>query len=463
MTPEITSQPTRNDERQSIQYAKQSLANGDPEASITAEIVQSFYPGHPAQGYDYARYILAEAKFALSQETAINKEHPNMNQKTDRNNNENGKNNGAHPNNDDQYKRDWAYAVRALQKGDMPEKVIKDMAAFRKDLPDAQKYAETTVTKAQQHLQVRDELAKATPEKPPQEPNYSALDKALQQTSHLEVARHLYQDGANREIVTEFLKRDHRLGEKKADSLAREAEGRVFAERDLSYAVRARERGEGDEKIVPKIAEYRQNLIENPHDYARAILTAADAVREAERLQLNNSTTQQVAAAEQQYRRDLQYAVLQLDHRTPDQVRVDLAERRPEKAYESVKFHIHGEPAHSYSIAVTEQAQKIRQVTEQGRSLEDTLDVAERDFSRHLQQTINQREAGQSSDQIIKSLTERPGATEHYAQAVLNQAHTIQEHQRQTSVRPEMARDALQHAAPAHERTPIKAVAAVER
>ena len=459
MASQINSRPTSENERQSIQYAKQSLANGEPEAKIRAEIVQSFYPGHPAQGYDYARYILAEARFALNQETLTHKEQSNMSQG---NNNRNATDNRN--NNNEQYKRDWAYGVRALEKGDAPEKVIKDMAAFRKDLPDPQKYAETTVAKIQQHLQVRDELAKATSEKSAQLPNYAALDKSLQQTSRLEIARHLYQDGANRESVAEFLKRDHRLGEKRADSIAKEAQTRFFAERDLDYAVRARERGEGDDRIIPKIAEYRQSQVDNPHDYARAILTAADAVREAERHQPNNSlANRQISAAQQQYRRDLQFAVFQLENRNPDQVRLNISERRPEKAYQSLSFHIHGDPSHSYATALTEQAEKIRQVTEQGRGLDATLDVAERDFGCHLQQALNQREAGQSSDQIIKSFTQHSGSTEHYARAVLNQAHTIQEHERQMSIRPEMARDALEHPAPAQERAPAKAVATVER
>jgi hypothetical protein len=60
--------------------------------------------------------------------------------------------------NPDQYKRDWAYAARALSKGEAPEKVVQAMAAFRKDLPDPQKYAESTVTKIQQFFEVQAEL-----------------------------------------------------------------------------------------------------------------------------------------------------------------------------------------------------------------------------------------------------------------------------------------------------------------
>jgi hypothetical protein len=47
-----------------------------------------------------------------------------------------------------QSERDWAYAKRALARGENPESVIQAMAAFRTDKPDPQYYARHTVTKA---------------------------------------------------------------------------------------------------------------------------------------------------------------------------------------------------------------------------------------------------------------------------------------------------------------------------
>ena len=70
-----------------------------------------------------------------------------------------------------------------------------------------------------------------------------------------------------------------------------------------------------------------------------------------------------------------------------------ISERHPEKAYEPLSYRVHGKPAHNYAVAVTEQAEKIREVTDGGRSLEETLDVAEREFGRHLRQAMNLREA----------------------------------------------------------------------
>jgi len=47
-----------------------------------------------------------------------------------------------------QSERDWAYAKRALARGEEPEAVIQAMATFRSDKPDPQYYARHTVTKA---------------------------------------------------------------------------------------------------------------------------------------------------------------------------------------------------------------------------------------------------------------------------------------------------------------------------
>jgi hypothetical protein len=59
-----------------------------------------------------------------------------------------------------QSERDWAYAKRALTRGEDPQQVIQAIAAFRTDKPNPQYYAEHTVQKArssvdQQSRQVR--------------------------------------------------------------------------------------------------------------------------------------------------------------------------------------------------------------------------------------------------------------------------------------------------------------------
>lgn len=55
-----------------------------------------------------------------------------------------------------QSERDWAYANRALARGDDPELVIQRIADYRSDdKADPDYYAQLTVAKAQAHLQSR--------------------------------------------------------------------------------------------------------------------------------------------------------------------------------------------------------------------------------------------------------------------------------------------------------------------
>jgi DNA primase RepB-like protein len=61
---------------------------------------------------------------------------------------------GSHlpPGHRSQSERDWAYAMRALARGDNPEIVIQRIADYRDDKADPEYYARLTVTKAQTHL-----------------------------------------------------------------------------------------------------------------------------------------------------------------------------------------------------------------------------------------------------------------------------------------------------------------------
>jgi len=365
--------------------------------------------------------------------------------------------------NSDQYKRDWAYAARALQKGETPEKVVQNMAGFRKDLDNPQEYAEKTVAKVQSHLEVQKELSTDLPARELSQEAIDSLDKSLKQVSKFDIARRLYDDGADRPAVTQSLQQDHRLSKKEAGSVAKEAELRFVAERDLNYAIRARGRGEADDQIIPKIAEYRQGKIDDPQSYARAIVDAADQVREAEReVSIKPMLQQRMEAVQQQYRRDLHHAVFQLENRSHSDVTQEIHERRPEKAYDSPSFRLHGQPDPSYAVAVVQQAERIREVTNGGRKLEDTLDVAQREFARHIQEAVNYRDAGKSRNDVINDLSQ--GTQEFYARAVVNQAESIRDYQRELSVRPEMARGAVERTAGHNSKSVERsAVATVER
>jgi len=365
----------------------------------------------------------------------------------------------------DQYKKDWAYAARALQKGQSPEKVIGAMAAFRKDLTDSQQYAEKTVAKVQDYLKLQQELGADLPAMELTKEIKDSLDNSLKHISKVEVGRRLYEDGADRDSVTKSLQQDHRLGKKEAVTIAKDAETRFFSERDLNYAIRARERGDSDDRIIPKIAEYREGKVENPQAYARSIVEAADIVRDAERdVSIAPMTQQGMDAVQQQYGRDLHHAVLQLEHRSHTDVTLEIHERHPEKAYDSPSFRLQGQPDPSYAVAVVHQAQKVREMTDQGRSLEDTLDVAAREFRRQVSDAVSARERGESRSQIIEKMCEGAPGQEFYARTVVNHAESIREHRRELSVRPEMARAAVEYAMTRPGATPERtAASAMER
>src|SRR5260370_39482576 len=250
-----------------IACAKEALARGESETKVISYLAQQF-PNDPVNGQNYARYILAKTRLAVEQEqVAGTNNQPLMEQSCMKNQNDNSRTYSF-----DQYKRDWAYAARALQKGQAPEKVIGAMAAFRKDLTDSQQYAEKTVAKVQDYLKLQQDLGSDLPPLKLTTEITNSSENSLKQISKVEVARRLYDDGADRESVTKSLQQDHRLGKKEAVNIAKDAETRFFSERDLNYAIRARERGDSDERIVPKIAEYREGKSENPQAYARSIV-----------------------------------------------------------------------------------------------------------------------------------------------------------------------------------------------
>jgi hypothetical protein len=71
-----------------------------------------------------------------------------------------------------QSERDWAYAMRALSRGDNPETVIQRIADFRADdKPNPEYYARLTVTKAQDTLDQRAESSRTEPLPAPESQN----------------------------------------------------------------------------------------------------------------------------------------------------------------------------------------------------------------------------------------------------------------------------------------------------
>jgi hypothetical protein len=191
---------------------------------------------------------------------------------------------------------------------------------------------------------------------------------------------------------------------------------------------------------------------------------AADQTRETERgTSASPAIEQRIQSAHEQYRRDLQCAVFQLESQPRDQVRLEIAERRPERAYDSPSFRLHGQPDPSYAVAVVQQAEKARELTDKGRSLEQVLDAAQHRFGGHLREALNAREATKPRSEVIDRISQSVPVQEFYARAVVNQAESIREQKREMSIRPEMARAVIEQSRPAPEQEIARTTATVER
>jgi hypothetical protein len=144
-------------------------------------------------------------------------------------------------------------------------------------------------------------------------------------------------------------------------------------------------------------------------------------------------------------------------------VRLEITERRPERAHDSPSFRLHGQPDPSYSIAIVQQAEQVRELTEKGRGLEQVLDAAQNQFAGDVREALNAREATKPRSEVIDRISQGAPAQEFYARAVVNQADSIREQRREMSVRPEMARGAIEQSRTAPELTLARAAATVER
>jgi hypothetical protein len=81
-----------------------------------------------------------------------------------------------------------------------------------------------------------------------------------------------------------------------------------------------------------------------------------------------------------------------------------------------------------------------------------------------LREALNAREATKPRSELIDRISQGVPAQEFYARAVVNQTESIREQQREMSVRPEMARAAVEQSRTATpEQTPVHTAATVER
>jgi hypothetical protein len=105
----------------------------------------------------------------------------------------------------------------------------------------------------------------------------------------------------------------------------------------------------------------------------------------------------------------------------------------------------------------------VRELTDKGRGLEQVLDAAQTQFAGHLREALNAREAAKPRSEVMDRVSQGAPAQEFYARAVVNQAESIREQQREMSVRPEMARAAIEQSRTGPEQMPARVAATVER
>ncbi len=458
--------------KENVTYAKDALANGQNHKQVFDALVQRNYPGDTVQARLYAKDVLEEVYSLRMASGNVNPGHA----VEEKNNNSGGigqiTNNGHNPstlnieqtersntmatapvtnsNEVHQYKRDWSYAIRHLEKGESRDQVEKQIATFRHDLRDAVGYAQRTVEKAQAVLEYRTAMRESlSMDNVPLEDGYKSLDANLERLSTEEYARRLYANGYDT-LVLDALQENRGLVIDEAIEVANAARSQFHAERDLDYATRHLARSEKPEEIAANIGKFRDGQVKDAKTYAAAVVQKAAEVREVEAdVPTKALVDARKLVTSQEYARDLKFAFKQLEAGSDrDQVRLDIQERRPNKALQSYSYQIYGKPDHSYTVAVVQQAEGLRQMATQGFNLDEAMKVARDEFMNDLTSGIVDRQHFNLRSNAIKLITEGAPSKEFYARAVLNEAECIVNEQREASIRPEMARDLTKHFKP---------------
>src|ERR1017187_3499986 len=140
------------DQAESLLYKMANHFGGDPAATDSARVLR--LPGFANRKYEYqfiVQVVQESARIYGPREFVIQHDSP----ETPRHFGEAGQESSRSGSlgNKSQSEHDWAYAKRALSRGDEPEKIIREIAEFRADeKQDPEDYARRTVTKAQADL-----------------------------------------------------------------------------------------------------------------------------------------------------------------------------------------------------------------------------------------------------------------------------------------------------------------------
>src|SRR5579862_1444885 len=140
------------EEAEALQHAMAREFGGDPAATDSTRVLR--LPGFANKKYDQDFYVKARVESTETyhlRDFKVPMDSPDAPRHL---NGETARNHRAPGTTLSQSEHDWAYAKRAIARGDEPEEVIRRIADFRAgDKPDPEYYARHTVAKAQAELE----------------------------------------------------------------------------------------------------------------------------------------------------------------------------------------------------------------------------------------------------------------------------------------------------------------------
>ena len=140
------------EESEALQHAMVREFGGDPAATDSTRVLR--LPGFANKKYDQDFYVKARVESTETyhlRDFKVPMDSPDAPRQL---NEETARNHRAPGTTLSQSEHDWAYAKRAVARGDEPEEIIRRIADFRAgDKPDPEYYARHTVAKAQAELE----------------------------------------------------------------------------------------------------------------------------------------------------------------------------------------------------------------------------------------------------------------------------------------------------------------------
>src|SRR5579864_6500930 len=153
------------EEAEALQQAMVREFGGDPAATDSTRVLR--LPGFANKKYDQDFFVKAHVESTQTYHLRDFKVPVDSQDAPRHHNEETARNHRAPGTTLSQSEHDWAYAKRAVARGDEPEEIIRRIADFRAgDKPDPEYYARHTVAKAQAELERKSDVAETVREEP---------------------------------------------------------------------------------------------------------------------------------------------------------------------------------------------------------------------------------------------------------------------------------------------------------